>query len=137
MVYGCSLDALLNSCEGLKDDKKPVQVWEEVAAAPCLRSGCCVVRNRLFVFGGVTYKQEGLRVMERISSSVFTLDPPLPSSSGKGSWRIVGQMAAKRSSMSLAVTGPSRVLMVGGYVDPRNWMNSLTTDVMEVVNLSI
>ena len=138
VVFGCSLDTLLNSCDGLKDDRSnPGQVWEEVAVAPCLRSGCCVVREKLVVFGGITYKHEGLHVTEGISSSVYTLDPPHPLATGKVSWRLVGQMAAKRSSMSLAVTGPSSVLMVGGYIDPRNWMNSLTTDVMEVVNLNI
>ena len=46
-------------------------------------------------------------------------------------------MPAARSSCSLAVVSGDQILVVGGYVDPRNWMGSLTTDLMATVNLKV
>ena len=131
-IYSCTLDNLLHS--SLAEKRETKQVWHEIVAAPCLRSGCCVVKEKLVVFGGVANKEAGMEEVDGISSSVYVLQT-LPSSNEKGEWKLLGKMAAKRSSMSLGITGTTSVIMIGGYVDSRNWMSSLTNDVMEVVNL--
>lgn len=120
-VISCTIVALVSSAKN--DDGTPV--WEAIVDVPALRAGCCVVKETLVVFGGMS-KRNG-----DIVRGVYALD--LPSKT----WRFLGDMPARRSSMSLAVTGESRVMVVGGYLDPRNWVKSLTTDVMEVLNIHI
>ena len=65
------------------------------------------------------------------TSTVHAFDP------NPKKWKALGEMAAARSSCSLAVLSESRVLLIGGYVDPRNWMSSLTHDIVEAVNLQV
>ena len=120
-VMSCTIEALVSSSDGNVDNSAPV--WESIVEVPALRAGCCVMNETLLVFGGVS--------KGNIVRGVYALD--LPSKK----WRWLGDLPAQRSSMSLAVTGESRVMVIGGYVDPRNWINSLTTDVMEVVNLHV
>ena len=95
------------------------------------------MNEKLVVFGGVVNKQEGMDTADGISSSVYVLDRIPDSPKDKNAWRMLGRMVGQRSSMSLCMTGPTSLLMVGGYVDTRNWINSLTTDVAEVVNLVV
>ena len=135
-IYSCTLEALLRSCTD-KGTTQNEQVWQELIATPCFRSGCIVVNEKLVVFGGVANKQEGLDTSDGISSSVYVLDSIPDSPKDKDAWRLLGKMAGQRSSMSLCMTGPTSLLMVGGYVDTRNWINSLTTDVAEVVNITV
>ena len=134
-IYSCTLEALLGSCSNQTAQNDAI--WKELIATPCFRSGCIVVNEKLVVFGGVVNKQEGMDTADGISSSVYVLDRIPDSPKDKNAWRMLGRMAGQRSSMSLCMTGPTSLLMVGGYVDTRNWINSLTTDVAEVVNLVV
>ena len=95
------------------------------------------MNEKLVVFGGVVNKQECMDTADGISSSVYVLDTIPDPPKDYYVWRLLGKMAGQRSSMSLCMTGPTSLLMVGGYVDTRNWINSLTTDVAEVVNLVV
>ena len=120
-IISCTIEALVSS-SAEKDTSTP-SVWETIVEVPALRAGCCVMNETLLVFGGLS--------KGNIVRGVYALD------FASKKWRWLGDMPAKRSSMSLAVTDESHVMVIGGYVDPRNWINSLTTDVMEVVNLHV
>ena len=104
---------------------KPKQsVWGEIAQAPYYRMGCIALGGKLVVASGLSDR-------DRVTSTVHVYD------SIAQQWSVVGEMAASRSSCSLASLGEGQLMVVGGYVNPRNWMSSLTTDVMECVNLQL
>ena len=128
-VFSCVLTNLLNSIsdgETTEDTKDEPQnrVWEDVAETPYHRMGCIAVSGRLVV-------ASGLDQHDRTTRGVHALDPV------SRKWEKVGEMPAARSSCSLASRGSGRLMVVGGYIDPRNWMASLTTNVMECVNLKL
>ena len=99
-------------------------VWEEITEAPYHRMGCVAMHGKLVVASGLDHD-------DQITKSVHVFDPL------SREWSEAGDMAAARSSCSLASTGEGHVVVVGGYTNPRNWMTSLTTDVMECVNLKL
>ena len=115
-VFSCTLQSLLHSSE------EPV--WEEIAQTPYFRSGVVVIGGKLVV-------ASGLDEQNRVTKTIHAFD--LESKQ----WKAVGEMAASRSSCSLASFYGSHLMVVGGYVNPKNWMNSLTTDVMECINLHL
>lgn len=128
-VFGCKLSDLIQSSASSEDSLQGQPggkdgVWQDVASAPFHRMGCIALRGKLVI-------ASGLNDEDRVTQSVFVLDPI------SREWKEVGKMAASRSSCSLASLGEGRVMVVGGYLNPRNWMTSLTTDVMECVNLQL
>ena len=131
-VFSCTFTDLLDSAspsdgdETTRDAKSEPdsRVWEDIAQTPYHRMGCIAISGRLVVASGL---DEG----DQTTRPVYVLDPI------SRKWETVGEMAAARSSCSLVWRGRGRLMVVGGYIDPRNWMASLTTDVMECVNLKI
>jgi N-acetylneuraminic acid mutarotase len=133
-VFSCAFTDLLDSAspsssdgdETTRDAKSEPdsRVWEDIAQTPYHRMGCIAISGRLVVASGL---DEG----DQTTRPVYVLDPI------SRKWETVGEMAAARSSCSLVWRGRGRLMVVGGYIDPRNWMASLTTDVMECVNLKI
>jgi len=103
---------------------KASDAWEEITEAPFARSGGAAINGKLITASGLDSK-------DMTTTAVYAFDP------NTKKWEALGDMAAARSSCSLAVLSENRVLVIGGYVDPRNWMTSLTLDVMESVNLNV
>lgn len=128
-VFSCLLDGLLLSSQedhtsGTEASHDANVVWETITDAPYVRSGCAVVDGRLVTASGLDGDQKTTTCLHVFDSEA-------------NSWSQVGVMPAARSSCSIAVLSSTRVIVVGGYVDPRNWTRSLTTDVMECVNLQL
>ena len=129
-VFGCRIDRLLhsvrdsNAAEDQVDNDNISAVWEIVTDAPYVRSGCVAVNGKLVTASGL----DG----EHLTTTRLHVFSP-----EANSWQSLGVMPAARSSCSLAVLDAGRLMVVGGYIDPRNWTRSLTTDVMECVNLQV
>ena len=149
-VISCRWSELVKSSgSGNQNPAKPV--WSFITSAPNSRSGCLCVGGKLVTMGGMNNENKST------VNDVSVFDPVA------NTWCSVGKMAASRSSCSLALlsnpgtpaavwcgpegeegkgsaelfSGRKGVLVVGGYLNPRNWMTSLTTDVMEVVNFPV
>lgn len=118
-VFSCVLPDLVESSHSDTKD-----VWEEITQAPYHRMGCIAMGGKLVVASGLN--SEG-----RITKLVHVFDPKTRQ------WKVGGEMAASRSSCSLASLGEASIMVVGGYTNPQNWMTSLTRDVMECVNLRV
>ena len=133
-VFSCTLADLVRSSTTsstatsantpTKDTAKEQGVWKELTQVPYYRSGCIAIGGKLIV-------ASGLNDRDQITKTVHVYDPQ------SQRWDSVGEMAASRSSCSLASLGEHHLMVVGGYLNPRNWMNSLTTDVMECINLRL
>ena len=121
-VFSCVAADLLRSSRETRTNTD--DVWEEIAKTPHHRMGCIALDGKLVV-------ASGLSAEDRVTQSVHVLDPV------SRKWSEIGKMAASRSSCSLVSLGKGKMMVVGGYVNPLNWMTSLTTDVMECVNLQI
>ena len=119
-VFSCYIPDLITSCHG----KTEISAWEVITDAPFVRSGGAAINGKLVT-------ASGLDSSDMTTSTVHAFDP------NTRKWRALGEMAAARSSCSLAVLSENRMLVIGGYVDPRNWMSSLTHDIMEAVNLRV
>lgn len=121
-VFSCVIHDLVNSTPG--GSKRSTCIWEEMTEAPYFRSGCAAINGKLITASGLSGDNE-------TTTTVFAFDPTTKE------WKALGEMAAARSSCSLAVLSDSEVMVVGGYVDPRSWQTSLTRDAMQCVNLRI
>ncbi len=121
-VISCKLSDLLSSRQ---PSDHPLQVWEHLTKVPFVRAGCAVVSGKLIVASGLEDKHT-------TSNTVQCYNPQ------SKSWTVLGRVPAARSSCSIAVLGGgAQVMLVGGYVDPKNWPSSLTRDVMATVNLTV
>ena len=126
-VFSCVLKDLVESSAQQKSDKEGKSensVWETITDTPHHRMGCIAMRGKLVV-------ASGLSEQDKTTRSVHSFDPV------SRQWETMGDMAAARTSCSLASLGNGRLMVVGGYVNPSNWMTSLTTDVMECVNFHL
>ena len=126
-VFSCFLKDLVASASQVKSEKgegEGESVWEVLTETPYHRMGCLAMKGRLVVASGLDQKDKTTR-------SVHVFDPTLQK------WDRIGAMPASRSSCSLASLGEGRLMVVGGYLNPSNWMTSLTTDVIECVNMRI
>ena len=121
-VFSCILSDLVESSHS--NTRPGADAWEEITQAPYHRMGCLAVGGRLVVASGI--HTEG-----HVTKSVHVFDP------NSRQWEVCGEMAASRSSCSLASLSEGSIMVVGGYTNPQNWMTSLTTDVMECVNLRV
>ena len=119
-VFSSYLPDLVRSCNKASD----TSAWEEITEAPFARSGGATINGKLITASGLDSK-------DMTTTTMYAFDPTTKK------WEALGEMAAARSSCSLAVLSENRVLVIGGYVEPRNWMTSLTHDVMESVNLKV
>jgi N-acetylneuraminic acid mutarotase len=99
-------------------------VWEELTTSPYQRSGCTAINGKLVI-------ASGLSEQDKTTTTIHCFSPD------KRKWVELGEMPAARSSCSLAVIDGDQIVVVGGYVNPRNWMGSLTTDIMATVNLKV
>jgi len=105
-------------------------VWEHITSMPFYRAGCVAINGKLVIATGL---EEGTqRSMKRAicDNNVCAFDPKTRT------WSKAGIMPAARSSGVLAALG-DQIIVIGGYVDPKNWTNSLTRDVMATVNLKV
>ena len=126
-VFSCILTDLVRSSadvDSLPATETDGSVWEDIAQTPYHRMGCIALGGKLVV-------ASGLNDEDHVTKSVHVFDPVTQQ------WTVSGEMAASRSSCSLASLGEGQLMVVGGYTNPQNWMNSLTTDVMECVNLCV
>lgn len=122
-IFSCILTELVHSAVE-SADKAEGTVWEDLTQTPFHRMGCVAVGGKLVV-------ASGLNDDDKVTKSVHAFDPVTRQ------WTVVGEMAASRSSCSLASLSDNHLMVVGGYTNPRNWLTSLTTDVMECVNLRL
>ena len=131
-IFSCLLSDLLRSAssDGEVETTKDAQsepasgVWGDIGETPYHRMGCTAISGKLVV-------ASGLNDNDKTTTMVHVFDPV------SHKWGTIGRMAAARSSCSLVSLARGRLMVVGGYTDPRNWMASLTTDVMECVNLKL
>lgn len=131
-IFSCLVSDLLRSAssDGEVETTKDTQsetasgVWGDIGETPYHRMGCTAINGKLVV-------ASGLNDNDKTTTMVHVFDPV------SRKWETIGKMAAARSSCSLVSLGRGRLMVVGGYIDPRNWMASLTTDVMECVNLKL
>ena len=121
-VFSCLMSDLLRSTDKDQDDSK--SVWEVITTSPYQRSGCTAINGKLVIASGLTEQN-------KTSTTIHCFSPD------NRKWEELGEMPAARSSCSLAVINGNQLLVVGGYVDPRNWINSLTSDIMATVNLKV
>ena len=121
-VYSCVISDLISSIQLQQSDSKTV--WEELTTSPYHRSGCTAINGKLII-------ASGLSEQDKTTTTIHYYSPD------KKKWQELGEMPAARSSCSLAVINNDQILVVGGYVDPRNWMGSLTSDLMATVNLKV
>ena len=120
-VFSCELSALIRSTQ--KNHKQSESVWEVIMTSPYRRSGCAAISGKLVI-------ASGLCEQDKTTTTVYYL------SVDDNKWVELGEMPAARSSCSLAVIN-DQIFVIGGYVDPRNWISSLTSDVMATVNLKV
>lgn len=123
-IFSCVTTDLVRSSATKETSGVDNAVWREIAQTPYHRMGCLALGGKLVV-------ASGLNDNDHVTQSVHVFDPV------SHEWAEVGKMAASRSSCSLVSLAEGRMMVVGGYINPRNWMTSLTTDVMECVNLQI
>ena len=128
-VYSCTISELINSIHQQEQQQQQKQkdsqsVWEELTTSPYHRSGCAAINGKLVI-------ASGLSEQDKTTTTIHCFSP------NQKKWEELGEMPAARSSCSLAVIDGDQIMVVGGYVNPRNWMGSLTTDVMATVNLKV
>lgn len=129
-MYSCVISDLINSIQQQQQNQQQLKqkdsnsVWEEIATSPYHRSGCTAINGKLVI-------ASGLSEQDKTTTTIHCFSP------NQRKWEELGEMPAARSSCSLAVVSGDQILVVGGYVDPRNWMGSLTTDLMATVNLKV
>ena len=119
--------SIIRLIEAAKNGTQDTSVWEVITQTPFGRSGCGIIHGTLVVFGGMNVDDTTSK--KSVQSEVFAWN------NDSRTWIKLGDMPAKRSSLSVVVTGPSRVMIFGGYNNPLNWTNSLLSDVIEVVNI--
>ena len=124
-VFSCYIPDLMKACQSVQEKKSEASdsVWKVITDSPYYRAGCTAVNGKLVIASGLD-----------LSDTTTTLHAFDPSTK---EWQTLGEMPAARTSCSLAVLSSSRLLVVGGYVDPQSWVSSLTRDVMETVNLKV
>ena len=126
-IFGCQIDRLLHSIQDgntTAGHNVTGMVWEIITDAPYFRSGCVAVNGKLISASGLDGDQKITNCLH-----VFNPDANL--------WQSLGVMPASRTSCSMAVLDNDRLIVVGGYINPHDWTNSLTTDVIECVNLKL
>ena len=126
-IFGCQIDKLLRSrqdCNTTAGRNVTGTVWEIITDAPYVRSGCVAVNGKLVTGSGLDGDQ-------KITNCLHVFSPDVTS------WQSLGVMPASRTSCSMAVLDNDRLIVVGGYINPRDWTHSLTTDVIECVNLKL
>ena len=107
-IFSCVTADLVSSTPTTDGDGGGA-VWEDIAQTPYHRMGCIAMGGKLVV-------ASGLNEDDRVTTTVHALDPT------SREWTTVGEMAAARSSCSLATVAEGRLMVIGGYVNPRNWM---------------
>lgn len=125
-VFSCYIPELMKSCQGTQEKKESDAsdaVWKVITESPYYRAGCTTINGKLVIASGLD--------LNDTTTTLHAFDPSTKE------WQPLGEMPAARTSCSLAVLSSSRLLVVGGYVDPRSWVSSLTRDVMETVNLQV
>ena len=123
-VFCCSISELVQNAKS----SEQISVWQVLTKMPCYRSGCAVIQDSLVVFGGIANDDENT---ERVQSAIFVWNNETKT------WKKLGNMPAKRTSLSVAVTDTTKAMLFGGYNNPQHWSMSLLSDVVEVVNLFI
>lgn len=121
-IYSCVFSELVQSCH----TETPINtnVWKVITDSPYFRSGSAAINGKLVIASGLDKTND-------TTTTLHCFDPITRE------WRVLGEMPAARSSCSIATLGGGQVMLVGGYTQPRNWMGSLTRDVMATVNLHV
>lgn len=118
-VFSCSISELVTS-SGDSDRN----VWQIITESPYCRSGGNTIDGKLVIASGIDEIGD-------VTTAVHCFDPMTEK------WTEVGEMPSARSSCSIAVLPGGQIFIAGGYFKPRNWIGSLTRDVMATVNLSV
>ena len=121
-VFSCSLSGLIASGTNLKEENN--SVWKIITKSPYLRSGGAAINGMLVIASGLEESGE-------VTSVLHSFDPETEQ------WTELGAMPSARSSGSIAILPGGQLLIVGGYFKPKNWVGSLTKDVMATVNLKV
>lgn len=120
-VFSCSLLELLKT---RNEDKEKENIWKVITTAPYFRSGGAAINGKLVIASGLGESGD-------ITTALQSFDPVTEK------WTKLGDMPSARSSCSIGVLPGGQLLIVGGYFKPKNWIGSLTRDVMATVNLSV
>ena len=122
-VFKCNFQSLI---EAAKAGSTEIQIWEKMAKMPFVRSACAIINEKLFIFGGVGANESG---RDECQTAIFNWNEE------SKEWKKIGNMVAKRSSMTVIVTGSHKAMLIGGYNNPQSWTTSLLSDVIELVNI--
>lgn len=121
-VFSCSISELVASSSKTDTENKKDNVWRITTDSPYYRSGGATIGGKLVVASGIDGTGD-------VTTAVHSFDPVTEK------WTKVGEMPSARSSCSIAVLPGGQILIAGGYFKPRNWIGSLTRDVMATINL--
>ena len=120
-VFSCTLPELVATSNQLSREDN---IWKVITDSPYCRSGGAAINGKLIIASGLEESGD-------VSNTVHCFDP------GTAQWTELGDMPSAKSSCSIAVLSGGQILTVGGYLKPKNWIGSLTKDVMATVNLNV
>ncbi len=123
-VFSCTISELVATGKKTGSEWKESNVWKIITNSPYCRSGGAVINGKLVVASGLEDSGD-------ISNGMHYFDPQ------NKNWTVIGEMPSGKTSCSIAVLPGGQVIIVGGYTKPKNWIGSLTKDVMATVNLNI
>lgn len=124
-IFSCSLSDLIASANQTDTkEKKENNIWKIITKSPYLRSGGAAIGGKLVIASGLGDSGD-------VTNTVHSFDPETEQ------WTELGEMPSARSSCSIASLPGGQLLIVGGYFKPKNWVGSLTRDVMATVNLTL
>ena len=123
-VFSCTVSELVATENQTDSEWRENNVWEIIADSPYCRSGGAAINGKLIIASGLDDSGD-------ISTGLHYFDPQ------DKKWTTIGEIPSAKTSCSIAVLPCGQILIVGGYTKPKNWVGSLTKDVMATVNLNI
>lgn len=120
-IFSCLLQDLVATGN---QEKSESNVWKVIATSPYFRSGGTAINGKLVIASGLSEASE-------VTTTIHCFDPATEK------WTELGEMPSAKSSCSIAVLESGQIMIVGGYLKPKNWIGSLTQDVMATVNLNV
>lgn len=123
-IFSCSLSELVASGNQTDAEKSKGSVWKIITNSPYVRSGGVAINGKLVI-------ASGLGASGDVTTTIHSFDPVAKN------WTELGEMPSARSSCSIARLPGDQLLIVGGYFKAKNWIGSLTKDVMATVNVNI
>ena len=105
-------------------EQREENVWKIITDSPYFRSGGAIVGGKLVIASGIGESGD-------VTTTVHSFDPVTEK------WTEIGEMPSARSSCSIGVLPGGQIAIAGGYFKPKNWIGSLTKDVMATVNLNV